>query len=154
MKIVIGIIGIIICILLGYILGLKYFDRKKFYNDFCTFNKYYLDGVSFYGNSIKEIIAQHNVKNSDFYVFMSEYFNTKKFVFNKKYLTENEKSYLFHYVSSIGKNDMETEKKFATASLEKLNSIFTECEQEESKFRPLYIKLGLFVGLIIFIIII
>ena len=154
MKIFIGVIIVGISTCIGILLGLKYTERKKFFKDFTAFNNRYLSGVAFTGDSIKKILSFSAEKNSDFYECIITFFYEKKFALKKRYLSRDESDFLFNYLSGLGRGDAESEKKNATFTESKLKDYVEKCEEEEKKYKPLLVKLGFLLGVVVFILII
>lgn len=154
MRILAGATLVAISTLTGFLLSVKYTERKKFYTDFYSFNKKYLECVSFSGDSVKKILSENNTAGSDFYGYVESFINNNEKTFTKKYLSEEESVFLRDYASSLGRGDYETEKKKASVSLEKIKERMDRSLEEEKKYKPLLIKLGFLFGGIIFILII
>ena len=154
MKIIVGILFVAVSVLTGYLLSIKYTERKKFFSDFYSFNKRYIECVSFSGDSLKKLLTEYRSESSDFYRYITEYFENKNAVFTKKYLNPDELRFLEEYAKDLGRSDYETEKKKANLSLDKINEKKEKSAADEKKYRPLLIKLGFLFGTIIFILII
>ena len=154
MRILAGAIFVGISTMTGYLLSIKYTERKRFYDDFYSFNKRYIECVSFSGDSIKKIISENRVEGSDFYEYIGKLFEDKNSNFPKKYLTADETLFLLEYADALGRGDYETEKKKASVWLEKVKEKKEKSESDEKRYKPLLIKLGFLLGAIIFILII
>ena len=149
-----GILMIAISTLIGFMLSIKYTERKKFYSDFYSFNKRYIECVSFSGDSLKKLLSENNSSGSDFYEYMQAFILDKTAVFKKKYLGADESAFLYEYAATLGRGDYETEKTKANVSLEKIKERKEKSVDDEKKYKPLLIKLGFLFGAIVFILLI
>ena len=87
-------------------------------------------------------------------IFHITFFYEKKFALKKRYLSRDESDFLFNYLSGLGRGDAESEKKNATFTESKLKDYVEKCEEEEKKYKPLLVKLGFLLGVVVFILII
>ena len=153
MRIIAGAVLVAVSTLIGLLLSVKYTERKKFYADFYSFNKRYIECVSFSGDSLKKLLSENNA-SSDFYEYMRAFAEDKTTVFKKKYLSADESAFLYEYAATLGRGDYETEKTKANVSLEKIKERKEKSVDDEKKYKPLLIKLGFLFGAIVFILLI
>ena len=152
MNILCGILIIILCIFIGYMMSSKYTDKKIFYYNFSNFNNKLIKEVGFSKKTISQIINELN-DNTDFYKQMvNVIINKKEFDFSCKYLTEDEKKYFTTYMLNIGKTDSTSESKFIEDVKENIDKKYKICEEDEKKYKKLYIKVWFFIGLMMLII--
>ena len=151
MKIIIGIFFLFLCTFIGYNLSLKYTKRKMFYGNFFNFNEKLLREVSFLQTTIVSLLNDIDI-NTDFYDSLKHYINTKEFKFDKQYLLEEEKNELNRYFKTIGTSDKIGQLEYLNSMDITLKNKRIQTEENEKKYRMLYIKMGFLIGLIILII--
>lgn len=151
MKIIIGIFFLFLCTFIGYNLSLKYTKRKIFYGNFFNFNEKLLREVSFLQTTIVSLLNDIDI-NTDFYDSLKHYVNTKEFKFDKQYLLEEEKNELNRYFKTIGTSDKIGQLEYLSSMDITLKNKRIQTEENEKKYRMLYIKMGFLIGLIILII--
>lgn len=151
MKIIIGIFFLFLCTFIGYNLSLKYTKRKIFYGNFFNFNEKLLREVSFLQTTIVSLLNDIDI-NTDFYDSLKHYVNTKEFKFDKQYLLEEEKNELNRYFKTIGTSDKNGQIEYLNSMDITLKNKRIQSEENEKKYRTLYIKMGFLIGLIILII--
>ncbi len=149
MKIAFAIIGLIICIALGYVFSLKYTNRKNFYQSFQSFNNNLKNEVKFSQNSILHIVNNFEL-NSDFNKKTKEILISKK---NLKipYLSKDENQFYLTYLNSIGKTDKLSQAEYLEISGQNISENLKNAQELEKKYKPLCLKLGFCLGLIILI---
>ena len=64
-----------------------------------------------------------------------------------KILSEEEKNMIFIFFLSLGKFDVINQTKQLEGQKEEINKFYKNAEQEAKKFGPLYLKLGIIIGL-------
>lgn len=150
---------IFLCLLLvacftfsGYLLSQKYKKRKDFYFDFKIFNNKLTTEINFSKNSIVKIVSELN-DDSLFNIEIKKYIkNSVAYVFIDKYLTKDEIEYFYEYLKNLGGSDSSTQLKFLNSTNEILLEKCDLTDKNYKQYKPLYIKLGFLVGLIIGII--
>lgn len=154
MNIILGILGLIVSTYIGYIYSKKYTDRKKFYKDFFYFNKNFYNQVSFSQNSLIKVIREKD-DNSYFNTLLKEIIinNNENIKLSDNLLKEDE-DFFKEYVYNIGKSDYDTQKKYLSEMDSIILKKMTEAEENEKKYKKVYLKLGITIGLIILIILI
>ena len=153
MRLLIGFFCLIISVFAGYMCAEKYVLRARFYKDYLSFAEKIRNEVLFANNTLLSIINDFTQK-SDFYDCVKVYLTEKKFEFKKTYISEEEKNELRTFILEIGKSDKNSQIRFLDGvinNLEKTNQIVTS---DEKKYKTLNLKLGLLIGIIIFIIVI
>lgn len=151
MKIILGIFLFLTCILLGYILSLKFTKKRQFYSRFLEFNSNIKNEISFSQSTLMKIVDGLNVK-SDFNECVERYFKQKTFIFDKNYLNKDEIDYFKAYLSKLGSSDKFTQLSFLDETGLKINKDLLIATENERKYKKLYIKLGFLLGLIALII--
>ena len=150
MNILLGAIVLCICTYFGYLYGQKYVEKRKFYEDFSSFNKKFINEVSYSMKTLPQIIAKEN-NNQLFYKTINNYVQTKTVTINEKFLTDDEKNYFKNYLETLGSSDRDSQLSFLNASLNTINEYLSLAQKDEKKFRSLYLKIGFLIGLIAFI---
>ena len=102
-------------------------------------------------NSIPKILESLN-KDNDFCQCLKHFYSSKNFVFEKNYLNSQDLDFLQKYLTQIGKSDKISQQKFIENIDEELNVRLSEAVELEKKYKNLYIKLGVLLGLIALII--
>jgi len=154
-KIVVGIISMLLCVLVGYFLSMKYSDKRKFYGDFVDFNNTLKTEVAFSKSSIIKILQNSNKENSLFYTCVSKYFfdSEVKIALNKAF-SQEDVEFLNRYLKSVGVSDKDSQIAFINSVESTLNDKYKLVANDEKKYRSLLVKLGFFIGLIAFILIV
>lgn len=153
MRFLLGIALLILSIFLGLKFAEKYTLKSKFYANFYQFNKLLKSEISFGQTTIMNI-ANSLKNNSDFVVCLNEYLENKKFNFDKKYLSLEEKDFFKIYLSNIGIHDKATQMDYIAGVDGRIEEYYSNAKNDEKKYKTLYIKLGLLFGLMLFIILI
>ncbi len=149
MNIIIGAGCLFFCIYVASMLSKKYTNRHKFYNDFMTFNQLLKREILYTQNTIKNILESINesdYKNLLYRVHNGEAFDTLE------YLSKEEMGFAVGYLNSIGKSDNRSQIEYVNSVEQVLESKLVQTMNEEKKYKQLYLKLGVLIGLICFII--
>ena len=154
MRVVVGILITIISTYIGYRLSIKYHKRKIFFYEFSNFNKLLISELGFLKSPMPEIVKSINNKNSDFFNKINSFLDADHKDFSINYLAKEEEEYFNDYVKNISEFDDKTLSSYLNLSMKNINNYYELALTEDKKFRPLYIKLGFLIGLIILIIII
>jgi hypothetical protein len=153
MRIVLGLILLFVSMLIGFAISYRYTFRKNYYKSFFSFNSVVLSEVSFGKKTIKSLIEENNNGNT-FYRAFDLLMQKKNIELSKRVYTNDDLILLKEYSLMVGKSDSKTQEAYLTKMSEILSEIYNKCVDEEKKYKELYFKLGLLVGLIFFIIII
>ena len=153
LKIIICIAVIAFSTMLGYFLAGKYRARRKFYDQFCLFNKQYLNELSYTRKPLPEFLKEHEY-SGDFAKAVKKTVETRDCSVNYSFLTKEEKSACGNYFSMLGKGDAHSQKDFFGSQTMVLEAQHAESEKQAKSRGSLYIKLGLLAGLAIVILII
>ncbi len=136
----------------GFMLSGKYSDRKNFFESLSAFHKLFKTEMAFTAKTVSEI-AEKLDKNTDFYRFFNGYFADKNFS-APKYLTEEEKEFMGSYFDNIGLSDKKTQLEYCNSLDDRIENFVKNAREENKKYQPLYVKLGVLFGLIVFILLI
>ena len=145
---------LITCIIVSLFISKQLTKRKLFYKNALKFLLILKNEISFTKNTINNIVK--NLEDNDFNSILKERFIKEKNIdlLNYLYLKQEEKILIDNFINNIGKQDKITQLKF----IENYENIFSDkanlCEKNEQKYKPLIIKLGIYIGLIIFILLI
>lgn len=153
MKVFLGLVLLLISIIVGLFLSYRYTLRKNYYKDFLSFNRLLLDEVMFGKKTIKSIINENNNGNT-FYRALNV-LNLKKDVeLNRRVYSSEDQILIKEYAGIVGKSDSKSQEIYLRKMTDKLSLLCEESVKDEKKYRELYFKMGLFIGLILFIVVI
>ena len=156
-KIILSVLAIVVCTFVGYKMSEKYSLRSEFFNDFYRFNREMINQLTYFKRRIPEIISNFSCKNQ-FSILLDdyrEYINGKKLCLDKFwYLSLEEKELITAYFVLLGKSDATSQLNNLNSYNEKLKNLTTDTVNEEKKYKKLYVKLGFFAGLSVFVLII
>ena len=156
-KIILSVLAIVVCTFVGYKMSEKYSLRSEFFNDFYRFNREMINQLTYFKRRIPEIILNFSCKNQ-FSILLDEYkeyINGKNLCLDKFwYLSLEEKELITAYFVLLGKSDATSQLNNLNSYNEKLKNLTTDTVNEEKKYKKLYVKLGFFAGLSVFVLII
>ena len=145
-------LGVCITILttyLGYCFSKKLTKRKKFFIDFFNFNQKLKREMSFSKKTLLSIIENEN--SSDFIVLLKELVEEKE-VNRPQYLNKDEYDLFINYASFVGKSDLTSQINYFNTINESIKVVENKSKSDEERLKPLYLKLGFFIGLAITVI--
>lgn len=151
MNILSGIIVLILSVVLSILLSNKYAKRKNFYAEFSRFNEKILKEISFTSSSLLKI-SKTLPHDSDFGLTTSKYFSGEKKVQYLSYLSKEENEYYLYFLSNVGLSDRDSQIAFISKTQQELDEKLKKTNEDEKKYKSLYIKLGFLFGLIMMII--
>jgi len=145
----------------GYCLASKYRKRRLFFGQLFDFNERYLQELDYYKRPLKEFVEVQAYKGefAEFLKFYLEFLGKNgvllsDFLLNVVFLDKSEEKFLGDYFNSLGKGDSQSQKSQFSTLKATLSGWKNETEEEYKKYAELYVKLGVFIGLAIIIIII
>ena len=153
-RVVLGLILIILSFTISRELSKKYRNKRVFFSDLYSFNQQIITEVSFSNNTLPSILKTIDGK-SDFNNFIKDFFANGT-VDNSLplYLNEKERKFIVFYLSNIGKSDSNSQKRYFEDSKNQIVDYLNESKENESKYTPLYLKMGVLIGFLLFIIVI
>lgn len=152
LKYLIGAVLLILSVFAGYVFSYKYYERLKFYESFCEFNKRFKTAVSFSFRSFSAVTE--DCGKNKFTEALSEYkADKRKNNGALQFLNEEERAYFWNYAENIGTTDRKTQLNMLEEAEKTVCEKYKKCENDYKKYKPIYIKLGFLFGLIIFILI-
>ena len=153
-RVVLGLILIFLSFTISRELSKKYRNKRVFFSDFYSFNQQIITEVSFSNNTLPSILKTIDDK-SDFNSFIKDFFANGT-VDNSLplYLNEKERKFIVFYLSNIGKSDSNSQKRYFEDSKNQIVDYLNESKENESKYTPLYLKMGVLIGFLLFIIVI
>lgn len=156
-KIILSVLAVVVCTFVGYKMSEKYSLRSEFFNDFYRFNREMINQLTYVKRKIPEIISNFSCKEQ-FLILLNEYkgyIDGKIFCLDKFwYLTIDEKELVTTYFILLGKSDALSQLNNLNSYNENLKNLANETTNEEKKYKKLYVKLGFFAGLSVFVLII
>ncbi|MBE5756647.1 MAG: hypothetical protein E7342_02490 [Clostridiales bacterium] len=146
-MIYLGFCIIILTTYIGYCFSKNLAKRKKFFNDFYNFNQKIKREVGFSKNTLLSILDEEN----EFVLLL------KKVVFESeierpKYLEKEDFELFINYGKFLGTSDSDSQISYFNSLNDGIKKLLEEAKQKEEKLRPLYLKLGFFIGLALLII--
>ena len=155
MKIFIGLILLCFCVFISYMLSEKYTLRKKFYNSFLTFCKRLKNEVTFSKETLLSILKKDLDKNDLFFKGLRKrFYNQDNIKVSFNFLSEDEIDYFKSFIENIGKTNAVQQYEFLSGTEKVIFEKLVVVQEEEKKYKSLYLKLGFLLGLLIFILII
>ena len=152
MNVFLGIIAIIISVGISISLSQKYVARRKYFDEFYSFNLRLKTEVAFSQKTIISLIEEINTDKSFFYDKLKMQFGDIEVQNEGTFLKKNELEYLDVYLQTIGKSDKNTQLKFLDKIDLELGQEVKKAKEEEIKYKSLYVKLGFLIGIAILII--
>ena len=137
----------------GYLFSLKYSQSKDFWAEFGFWHKKIKAEISFSQNSLFEILDSGE-KNGTFLISARKYIAEKKINNELKFLSEEEISFVYKYLRNLGTSDKTSQLNFLNSLEPELDGFLRAADEKDRKYRPLYVKLGFLIGLIVFILVI
>ena len=153
MKIIFAFSSLVLSIIVAKLLSKKYSQRAIFYNDFNLYNNKMIEEVCFERKTVLNIINEFNCE-SDFIKSIKALYKTPKSKCNLEYLTTEDSKLLCEYFEFLGKSNQETQTKHLNVYQKIIKEKLDNSRQEEIRKNDLYLKMGLMIGLMLFIIII
>lgn len=152
---------VIICGYIGYGLSAYYHNRLKFFKNLeLLFEKLCLE-INFSQHKLVSIMQDFSTQNKKVLKIIKNYVNclnnnlklSNDTLFKDiKILNEEEKNILSLFFQSLGKLDVTNQIKQLEAQNQQLKQFYLKAEKDAQKYGPLYMKLGIIVGLTIAII--
>ena len=153
MNIFVGICSVLLSTIIGYLSSQKYRLIKDFYLSFSAFNKRLLNDIGFYQKSLIGIFNDYNDEN-DFFICAKAYVVMGESIIKKKYMTSDDFEFFEKYLKELGNVDKSLQLKHLSSYDELILDKLKISAENEKKFKNLYLKLGLLIGIILFIIVI
>lgn len=151
-NLIIGVLFLILSILISIKLSNKFTLRRKFYQELNEFNKKLEVEINYTKRSLNEICYNSNSIISNLIksnlLKENEKFDAKFYSF----ITNKELDEIIEYLNSIGIFDKNTQASVLKSKQLLLEEKLTKSKQLEEKYKPLYVKLGILIGIIILII--
>ena len=151
MKILIGFLVIVICTILGNLFSQKYRLKKNIFVDFEGFNTKLKNEVMFSHDTLWSIFS--TIDDGEFKNALKIFLESGQVV-KIKCFDVNEQDFFTNYLKNIGNFDGRTQLNFINSIEGRLKEYLSTSINNELKYKNLYLKLGLLVGLIVFILLI
>ncbi len=152
MNLVRGLILLALSTSFGYLLSLKFKKRRAFYSSFRDFNIKLKNEISFSRGSILKLLESIEIDN-DFYNCTRCYFYNDTFSLGLNYLSDDDKYFINEYLKNIGFGDGNSQIKYLKNVGEDIDEKRLEALGEEKKYRKLYLKVGILVGIMLLVIV-
>jgi hypothetical protein len=149
-NVIIGILALILCYLISINFSSKYEMRRKFYEELYHFNNKLKIEVAYSKRTILSIISE---EKGIIAPLLLDYFNNNKTLNNNecRFLKERDVVFFNNYLEIMGKHDATTELNQVEIFHLEIEGILTTCREEEKKYKPLCVKIGISFGLILFV---
>lgn len=151
MNVVRGVVALLLSIVIGYSFSLKFHKKTLFYIAFKDFNNRLKNEISFSKSSIIYLINEFDIEN-DFIYLVREYYTNNEFNKNFSYLSGDDMDFLNKYLKNIGYTDDSSQMKYLENIDNELNEKRIDALNNEKRYRILYFKLGVFIGLMLLVI--
>ena len=143
----------VLCAILGYLFSVKYGQVRDFWERFAFWHKKIKTEIAFSQNSLLEIFSE-NGKGDAFSDCAIKYVSGKDEAYQPVFLSDQEREFLDKYLRNLGTTDKDSQLSFLTALESELENFREIAEKKSKTYRPLYVKMGFLLGLIIFILLI
>ena len=142
--------------IIGYLASIKFVDRRDFWERFDYWHKKIIAEIAFSKRTLPEIFneAESSDKNDLFLMVAKDYVKNHKTIIKFNFLCKEEKEFIDKYFQNIGTMDGDTQLNYLKSFETELEKYVSGSELKNKRFRPLFIKMGFLIGLVIFILII
>lgn len=163
MKLLLIILIFLVCVSIGYFLSRKYSSRKKFFAELVMLLEKLDTDINFSKQKLAEIFKGFNANSKELatlkqnflnYLSSNEQLAKDKLFEGITLLKDEERETIFRFFEELGKLDVYNQTKQLSASKERFQSFCNTACEEAKKFCPLYIKLGIVVGLLVAVLLI
>lgn len=141
--------------LIGYFMSIKYATTRDFWDDFSFWHKKIKSEIAFSQRSLVEIF--NNDKTADNGLFLTvakDYVQKNKTDEKLNFLCKEEREFLDKYFVNLGTLDIDSQLKYLDSLETELNKFVLDAESKNKRYRPLFVKMGFLIGLVIFILVI
>ena len=139
--------------ILGYLFSVKYGQSRDFWDKFGFWHKKIKAEIAFSQNSLPEIFSESK-KSDVFSDCVREYVIGKDKSVKLKFLSVEESEFLNKYLQNLGRTDKDSQLNFLNSFEPELEKFIHSADNKSKTYRPLCVKLGFLLGLIIFILLI
>lgn len=153
MKTVIAASIPLILALIGYLVSARYSESSEFWECFLTWHKKIKSEITFSQRSLPEIFDYDSDKDL-FLTVAKEYLSDKVIKTKLAFLSKDETAFLIKYLERLGTTDKNSQLDFLNSMENDLENFRKVAERKNKNVRPLFVKLGFLLGLIVFILII
>ncbi len=149
-NVLFGAISFIICTITAIKLTKNLELKRIFFEELNSFNNSLETHVSYTKTPILEIIKNYN---GQLKTYLENFFIKNNELTKKElpFLNEKELKFVNEYLGTIGKSDYSSQLNVIKINSQKILDNLNISKEKEEKQKPLTIKLGIFIGLIIFI---
>lgn len=156
MKTIIMAVIPLLTALLGYLLSVRYGEKRDFWERFSFWHKKIKSEIVFSQNSLPEIFNKNDTSSKDdlFLSVAKDYLINNKVGVKLNFLGKEEKEFIDKYFSNLGKTDKNSQLNLLNSLETELDKFVSDSDNKNKKYRPLYVKMGFLIGLIIFILVI
>lgn len=154
MKIILILVLVCLCSYVGFGFGKYYKKRKVFFQEFVLLLESLNLDISFSREKIHVILTQKNFKSSSLNKLIENYvnllqkegFDEKELFENVKILKEDEMNLIYNFFKMLGRFNVDLQTKQIQEHKQKILIVSKQCDEEEKKYSPLFLKLGIMFG--------
>lgn len=152
LRIILGAFIIAMCSFGGYLITQKYKRKYDFLVSFRAFLVFLKREISFNGETVSHVIIKFNTGNIDLQKIFKDYLDNADLSL-PSFINDDEKRILLSVFEKLGTSNIKNEIEFIDANLAELNPIIISEKILYDKNSKSMTKLGLFLGVIIFVVI-
>lgn len=153
MNVIFGILALVALTYAGKKYSDKFKKRREYYYSFLSFSRDMIANAEYKKDSVKNV-ALNEYSSEDFMrTLSSEGLFTGEGAYFPPYLQKSEKEFAKNYFLTAGKNVGKAEKDFLAYADEVIKRKYEECNDKDSKYSVLGVKLGFAFGAMIFILV-
>ena len=141
---------------LGYVMSVKFVESRDFWERFAFWHKKIKSEIEFSQRSLLEIFndGKSTDKNDLFLSVAKDYVVNKKTDAELNFLCKEEREFLDKYFVDLGTMDRASQLNYLNSLEVELNKFVSASDIKNKKYRPLYVKMGFLIGLVVFILVI
>ncbi|MBQ4535494.1 MAG: stage III sporulation protein AB [Clostridia bacterium] len=156
MKVVLLIVVVILFSYIGYGLSAYYSNRTKFFKNLELLFDKLTHEINFSQGKLADIIKGFDCHNKDVQRLSKNFLDCLEFdlevksekIFEGiKILNDDEKDVIILFLKSLGKFDAYNQTQQLQSQRKQINNFFQSAEEQQKKYAPLYLKLGIIAGL-------
>lgn len=141
---------------IGYIMSMKFSLSRDFWERFEFWHKKIKSEITFSQRSLLEIFKDdENKGKSDLFLSVAhDYVINGKTDVKLNFLCKEEREFLDKYFVNLGTMDRDSQLNYLNSLEVELEKYVSGSDKKDKKYRPLYVKMGFLIGLVIFILVI
>ena len=151
LKLIVGFLIVFACTVLGRLKanGLK--QKRDFFSYLEDFFIYLKREISFSSASVYEAVRAYSCPLEDLTLMLKSFLDGELCV--PSYLSSNERDFICKFFKKIGRSDKNNELELISFYIEEIGKMKMAENFKHSKFSRIYVKIGFFVGMIVFVVV-